>query len=80
MAALIAASREERVQALKDHLLNLAMGAEREETQLSATVALLNREEGMPVARNEVSAPGGGPLVIERRIVDPAADRDPTGV
>lgn len=40
-----------RVEALKDHLFGLATGAERQETQLAAAVAYLNRVEGMPIAR-----------------------------
>lgn len=48
----VTAAREARIAALKDKLFDLANHAEREETQLAATVAYLNREEGMPVARN----------------------------
>lgn len=80
VAALIQAAREERLAALKEHLLELAINADRQETQLAATTAYLDREEGKPVQRNEHSAPGGGPMVIERRIIDPARDRDPSGV
>ena|SRR5215207_765535 len=46
------AKAEERTGILKDHLFGLALAAEREETQLAATVAFLNREEGMPIARH----------------------------
>jgi hypothetical protein len=44
-----------RVEELKDHLFGLAKGAEREETQLAAAVAFMNRVEGMPVARQVVA-------------------------
>jgi hypothetical protein len=44
--------REARLALLKDHLFNLATSADRQETQLSAAVAYLNREEGMPIARS----------------------------
>ena len=37
---------------IKLHILHLAQNAEREETQLAASQAFLNRIEGMPVARN----------------------------
>lgn len=75
VAKLIAARREERIAALKEHLLTLAVTAEREETQLSATVAFLNREEGTPVQRQEISG-GAAPLKIERVIIDPAKRED----
>lgn len=42
----------ERLHELREHLYRLAKTAEREETQLSATIALMNRLEGMPIARN----------------------------
>ena len=41
-----------RSEAAQDKLYELTMGAKREETQLSAAVALLNRIDGMPIARN----------------------------
>ena len=41
----------EKAQALKDHLYKLATEAEREETQVRAAEAWLNRHEGSPVAR-----------------------------
>jgi hypothetical protein len=44
--------RRAKAKALKDHIYFLAENADREETQLAAAVAWLNREEGMPVARN----------------------------
>ncbi len=42
----------EAAQALKDHLFDLARNAERQETQVTAAVAWLNRHEGTPIARN----------------------------
>src|SRR6202000_10689 len=42
----------ENAQILKDHLAQLAVGAEAEITRVRATEAWLNRHEGMPVARN----------------------------
>jgi len=42
----------EAAQALKDHLFALATTAERQETQVTAAVAWLNRHEGTPIARN----------------------------
>jgi len=40
-----------RLDQIKDHLADLALNAVREETQISAAIAYLNREEGLPVAR-----------------------------
>lgn len=40
------------IESRKEKLFNLSENAEREETQLSATIALLNRLEGMPVSRS----------------------------
>jgi hypothetical protein len=51
----IRARNKQRVEDLKDHLYGLAKGAEREETQLAATIAFINREEGLPVARQIVA-------------------------
>lgn len=45
---------EVRAEELRDHLYTLATKAERQETQLSAAVAFLNRVEGMPVAKQQV--------------------------
>lgn len=47
----VKASAAERVETLKDHLFHLAKNAQREETQLAATVAFINRVEGTPIAR-----------------------------
>ncbi len=49
--AEVKARAAQRVEALKDHLFGLATKAERQETQLAAAVAYLNRVEGMPIAR-----------------------------
>jgi hypothetical protein len=43
--------REDRLAMLRDHIWNLAMTAQREETQLAAANAYLDREEGKPIAR-----------------------------
>lgn len=47
----VKARAQQRIEALKDHLYGLATGADRQETQLAAAVAYLNRVEGMPIAR-----------------------------
>lgn len=41
-----------RAEALTDHLFDLAMNAERQETQLAAAVACLDRIEGKPIQRS----------------------------
>jgi hypothetical protein len=46
----LAALEEVRQQQMRDVIGTLALNAEREETQLSAAVAYLNRSEGLPVA------------------------------
>lgn len=58
VSALIQAAREERLAALKEHILDLAFTADRQETQLSAAVAYLDREEGKPVQRQDVTSGG----------------------
>lgn len=49
----LAVEREERIAQLTDNLGDLALNAEREETRVSATVAALNRLEGMPKQKIE---------------------------
>lgn len=48
----VKAEAARRADELRDHLYHLALNAERQETQLAASVAFLNRAEGMPVARH----------------------------
>jgi hypothetical protein len=45
----------ERVEQVREHLYGLALGAERQETQLAASVAYLNRIEGTPLQRAVVA-------------------------
>jgi hypothetical protein len=45
----------ERVELVREHLFGLAIGAERQETQLAASVAYLNRIEGTPLQRAVVA-------------------------
>jgi len=56
---------EKRAQKLKDALFTLATGAEREETRVRACEAWLNRHEGMPIAKQQISGPDGGPIQTE---------------
>src|ERR1700691_1049858 len=46
----LAKEEVKRQKQMRDMIGNLALNAEREETQLSAAVAYLNRSEGMPIA------------------------------
>ena len=65
------AAGAERLQQLKDHLADLALNAEHEATQVSATVAWLNRDEGMPAQTNKnlnVDVISGLPLDQQRAI------------
>ena len=60
----IRARQAERAARLHDHLYTLATDAERQETQLAATIAFLDRVEGKPVSRvdNRVSGGEGGAI------------------
>lgn len=49
---VLADAEEERQKQMRDHIGDLALNAAREETQLSAAIAYLNRSEGLPVARS----------------------------
>jgi hypothetical protein len=49
----VAELEEERIKQLTDHLCDLGLNAEREETQVSATVGALNRLAGLPKAKTE---------------------------
>jgi hypothetical protein len=63
----IAAARETRIAELKEHLYGLAKSAERQETQLAATVAYLNRELGTPAA--SLNARVDGEMGVTMQIV-----------
>lgn len=54
----VKASQAERAELLKDHLFSLALGAQRQETQLAAAVACLDRIEGKPLQRQDVTSDG----------------------
>ena len=62
LQALHDGAKEARLSALKANLLHLAFNAEREETQLLATNAALDREMGKPVSRNEMTGADGAAL------------------
>jgi hypothetical protein len=72
------AAREERLAMLKDRIFRLALEAQREETQLAAATAYLNREEGMPVAR-QITADATVEQVLRIEIVDEHGDPAPAG-
>ena len=52
LAALKTATREARVAAVKEMLLGIAIDGTTEANKIAAATAFLNREEGLPVARN----------------------------
>lgn len=60
----IKARRAAQAEQLHEHLYELATQADRQETQLAATVAFLDRVEGKPVARSDTRISGGegGPV------------------
>ena len=55
----VRARQAERAARLHDHLYALATDAERQETQLAATIAFLDRVEGKPVSRVDNRVSGG---------------------
>lgn len=71
VAAVLRADKAGRLAALEDHVIGLALTAEREETQVSAALGFLKLAA---VSRVEVTGANGGALEITRRIVDPSAD------
>jgi hypothetical protein len=75
VAPVIAMAKAERIERLKEHLIGLALTAEREADQITATLGYLKHEDG-PAQRVELSGANGGPMRIERVIIDPSADQD----
>jgi hypothetical protein len=69
VAAVIRAGKAKRLELLKEHLATLAVTAERESDQITATLGYLKHEDDK-ATRVEL----GGGLEIVRRIVDPATD------
>lgn len=63
---VIKAEKTERIERLKDHLVNLALTAERESDQITATLGFLKHEDDK-TARVEL----GGGFEIRRVIIDP---------
>lgn len=79
------AEREDRARELEDKMLDLARGAEREDTQLAAAKALHAIYEGLPVARqvnltrSEYEAMTDDELAREQARVDAALAGDQAG-
>ena len=69
VAAVIRASKAERIEKLKEHLIGLALTAEREADQITATLGYLKHDDDK-ATRVDI----GGGLEIRRVIVDPARD------
>jgi len=64
VAALKAASREDRIAALKDVLLEIAIEGENDHARIAAANAYLDREEGKPVQRQVAADLDDAKLVI----------------
>lgn len=64
---------------LKDHLYDLAKNADRQETQLSATMAWLDRDEGKPVARQIVAEVDDAAKVLRIELIDETTDAPAQG-
>jgi hypothetical protein len=69
VGAVIRAAKAERLERMKEHLIGLALTAEREADQITATLGYLKHEDDK-AQRVEL----GGGLEIVRRIIDPATD------
>ena len=61
----VKARRAAQAAELHEHLYGLAMGAERQETQLAATVAFLNRVEGTPGQKLDLTSKGTSEVVMK---------------
>ena len=71
-------SGEQVAARLKEELFDIATKAKREDTRVTASVALLNRIEGMPVARNlNINSEAGASVQIY--IPDNGRDPKPPG-
>lgn len=68
--------KRERVAKLEDHLYDLALGAERQDTQVQAAARLHAIYEGMPTARQEVKH-SGGVSIDGRRVVEALKEMPP---
>jgi len=72
-------AKADRIAMLTANLEHLALSAEREETRVSATIAALNRLEGLPIAR-QITAETNVERVLRIEIVDePSEHAAPDG-
>ncbi len=74
VAAIKAASKEARIDALKAHLIELALTADRQETQVTATLGFL-KHEAPPASKVEITGADGAPMAIQWRVIG-ASDQD----
>lgn len=72
--AAFAAEKAARVEQLLQHLGNLALNAKREETQVSATVAALNRLDGLPPTSGKLDL--NGKMTLEGLVAASLAKKD----
>lgn len=70
------ALKRERAAKLEDHLYDLALGAERQDTQVMAATRLHAIYEGQPTARQEVRH-SGGVSIDTRRVVEALKEMPP---
>lgn len=70
---VIKAEKAERIETMKQHLIGLALTAEREADQITATLGFLKHEDG-PAQRLQISGEGGGPLMIVTGVPRPVDD------
>lgn len=67
-------ARAARIEALKDHLYLLATTAEKQDTQVRAAEAYLNRVEGTPIARSVVATVDDPTQLADDRLESRIAD------
>lgn len=65
------AQKEEIAAQMRHVLYDVALNGDADASRINAADKLLDRIEGKAVQKSQISGGDGGPLVIERRIVDP---------
>jgi hypothetical protein len=72
----VMARKEEVLAILRLKMLDIAFEGDGHAVQLAAADKLADRLEGKPVQKTQLSNPDGGPLIVERVLVEPAARQD----
>lgn len=75
----LVAAKAERVERAKAKIFDLMENAQREETQLTAAIAFINQELGMPVQRQITANVDDVAKVLRIEIIDAGADAETAG-